>query len=380
MAHASTRHRPDRKQAKLHGLLPWVYDLTGLEADRVRDACAQIAGWPVPWLADRLRTPRDVDDAVRAVLLFDDVELLAARAVPRTKLMAKLRDRAQFSATWAELRGAAIIVQTSIDEVTVAMEDGKSSGINADLRLVYTDPPHESIEFKAIGLSDAEADFCRRMSPSLDSVLPTSGMAVADAPLEGKPPQLTAAQLQWGHRDAARRALMVPGFPAGMATATIHARGAERHYVRRVTKRVVEAARQLPPGDDCWVALYWTNGAAVRDVIAALDWSLLPRHVAGLIFVGQVVAFPHRNIDVFRLQYARGWRPEHDRAVASEVDDQLAAAVLDRTESSSGVRACLIRGPVGGKRRQLLRRDGSDRIPPFNLVLDRDRYQREAAA
>lgn len=159
------RNRPDRRQAKLAGLLPWVYRMTGLEEERVRDAAAKISGWPIPKLAARFGCPMSIDDAVRTVLLVEDVELLVSRDVPENKLMAKLKDVGQFEATWAEIRATSIIVTTSPDEVEVVLEEGKAQGKHADLRLIYTDSPHQSIEIKSVGLSAAEVGVLREDEP-----------------------------------------------------------------------------------------------------------------------------------------------------------------------------------------------------------------------
>jgi site-specific recombinase XerD len=81
---------------------------------------------------------------VRAVLLVEDVALLVERGVAENKLMSKLKDVAQFKATWAESRATAILVTTNPDDVDVVLEHDKDQGKQADLRLVYTDPPHQS--------------------------------------------------------------------------------------------------------------------------------------------------------------------------------------------------------------------------------------------
>jgi hypothetical protein len=60
--------------------------------------------------------------------------------------------------------------------------------------------------------------------------------------------------------------------------------------------------------------------------------------------------------------------------VSSDYDESIARAVFERTETSGGVRAAMMRAPVRGKQRQILRRDGREAILPFNLVLDRDPF------
>lgn len=359
--------------APLRELLTWTDRLTGLDPDRVLRAISTIEQWAITSLSQRLARPRTIDDAVRAVLLAEGVAHLVARGAPTNKLLSKLRDDAQFEAVWAEIRCASVLAESHDEDVEVVLEHGKRQGAHADIRLLFPEgPPYTSVEVKAVGLSDDEVDFCARMRQSLDVVIPPFGMVTVPAPLDGKPPVWTP-QLAAHHRhEAARRAAGVPNYPAGMAAAVIVARGAEDAYIRRAVSRVQAAVRQLPLGDECWVALYWTNGAPARQVATAVDWASIPGHVAGLLFIGSVVAFPHRDINVFIIAAPRDLRPDSQRVVESSLDVHFADTVLNRAESSSGVRATLIRGNVRGKRRQLLRRDGRERLPPFNLVLDRD--------
>lgn len=365
--------RNNRRMAPLRDLLAWTDRLVGLEPERVERSLATIDGWSNDFLRQQLVRPRTIDDVVRAVLLTDSIDRLTERGAPRNKLLSKLRDYAQFEAVWAEIRCAGVLAETSDDDVRVQLERGRAQGAHADVTLLFPEgPPYGSVEIKAVGLSDSEVEFCQRMNPSLDEVIPPFGMVSINAPLGGKPPHWTPQHVAHARMDAARAAAGVPNYPHGMAAATIVARGAEEGYIRRAASRIYKAVRQLPATDECWVALYWTNGAPVKRVIAALDWNELPAHVIGLMFIGGVVAFPHRNIDVFVTGVPRGADSSSNREFQSALDDGFAETVLDRTEASAGVRATLVRGVIRGKRRQVLRRDGSERLPPFNLILDRD--------
>ena len=334
---------------------------------------ATIAGWNIAGVSDRLSAPRSIDDAVRAVLLTDAVDDLVERGAPQNKLISKLKDVAQFEATWAELRCAAVIAHNSDQDVRVELEAGRSQGKHADLRLLIPDGPHTSVEIKAVGASDAEIEFMRIVAPSLDVVIPPHGMVSIHSPWNAKRgPVWSPRHAAETRREAARTAASLPAFPSGMSAAAIIAHGSEGQYVRRALDRIDRAIRQLPVTDESWVALHWSNGAPIDDVLDALDWSSLPSHVAGLMFVGAVLAFPHRNIDVFQLIVPRGLARGDDMRVESTLDDNFARTVLEHTQATPSVRATLLRGTIKGKRKQLLRRDGSERLPPFNLVLDRD--------
>lgn len=359
--------------AALKQLLPWVDRLTGIDSERAVRGIETLSRWQLQPLTARLGRPRNLDDVVRAVLLVEDVEALVARGVPHNKLMAKLRDIGQFEATWAELRCAAILARTADSDVTLQMEAGKAAGAHADVRLLLPEgPPHTSIEIKSIGLSDSEVEFCRRMNPALDTIIPPLGIVTTHAPLDGKPPKWSSQDAEQARQRGLKVAAAYPQYFRGVSAAVIVARETERAYVRRAASRVEAAVRQLREDDECSVAVFWTNGAPVEEVVAAIDWSVIPANVKGLLFIGCVLAFPHRNIDCFQIGVDRSHAGSPEREVHSEYDQTLASLVLERTEASAGVRATLLRGEMAGKRRQLLRRDGSERIPPFNVLLDRD--------
>jgi len=130
--------------------------------------------------------------------------------------------------------------------------------------------------------------------------------------------------------------------------------------------------RQLPPDDDCWVAILWSNGAPIADVARAIRWGELPDRVQGVMLLGSCVAFPDRRIHNYFLRIPRGMDPHIAMEVQTldEIEgmDKLASVVLRHFERSSGVRATLVHG--GG--REILRRDGSRRIHPFNFMLAPD--------
>jgi hypothetical protein len=219
-------------------LLPWIHRLTGVDPDRVRRSLATIGDWDIPCLTALLGAPHDVDRGVRAVLLAEADELLTDRGVPMTKLLSKLRDCGQFEATWAELRCAAVILRHSDGDVRIELEAGRAQGAHADIRLLVPDgPPYASVEVKAVGLSDAELAFVRRMAPALDTVIPPHGMVTLHGDLDTPSLRWSGSQAELVRVDAGRRATAMPGYPTGLSAATIVGHGSEAQYVRRAVNR-----------------------------------------------------------------------------------------------------------------------------------------------
>lgn len=288
-------------------LCSWLNRLRAIPPDRVKDAIGRIHALGLSELPRQLRHPQSLDDVVRIVLLAEDIDALMERGVPTNKLVAKLRDVAQFETTSAEIRCCALLARRSDEDVGFELESGKSRGAHPDVRLLLPEgPPHSIIEIKAVGLSNAERTFMRRMSASLGLMTPRVGLANLHAGIDDAPPRFTTAQLRAIRDEAARWASSIPGFPQGLAASTIVLRESETHYIRRVAHGVEKAVRQMPFQDECWIAIYGTNGAPVDDVLAALDWDTVPERVLGLVFVGCFFAFPHRNLDCYVIAAPRG--------------------------------------------------------------------------
>jgi len=159
-------------------------------------------------------------------------------------------------------------------------------------------------------------------------------------------------------------------YPKGLRGSVIVGHGSEESYALRVSRKVEGAVRQLPEHDECFVAIFWSNGAPIALLADTIRWGEIPEHVTGLIVVGCGVAFPDRQIHCFTTVIDR----ESARSEARKVDtlqeeyEGLAGLILDRFERSSGVRPV----ELYGGQRLILRRDGSRRIIPFNLLLDAD--------
>jgi hypothetical protein len=108
-----------------------------------------------------------------------------------------------------------------------------------------------------------------------------------------------------------------------------------------------------------------TNGLLSQ----AVDWTLVPEHVVGLIVVGSGVLFPVPMVHNY--WHLIGREPSSDdagRVVRSLIDDELATQVMSMFERSSGVRPLILRA----EGQELLRRDGRRRILPYNLVMEPD--------
>lgn len=358
--------------------LHWTELLTGLDPARVMAARDTVASWGLEHL-DRELLTNTVDGAVAATLLVESIESISSRGVPIRQLLKKLRQDTDFWGSWAELRAAAILLHWTEERAELRIDEGRSRGAHADLRILTPDgPPAQSIEVKAVGLSDDEVAFCQRMFPSLSRLVPQVGLGHVHAPIEGRPPQLSREQRREAQRIARRNVKRIPGYPIGLRGAAIVGHGSEKAYAVRVSRRVEQAVRQLPAQDECWVAIYWSNGAPVKDLASTLRWDRIPAHVAGVVLVGCGIAFPHRNIDCYVIPLARDHPSDAEVVVSSREEDMddVARLVIERFERSSGVRATLLYGA----HKEILRRDGSRRILPFNLLLDADPREFERSA
>ncbi len=351
-------------------VLTWTQKLTGLQPERVQAARGRVRTWGIAHLSEELLAC-DVDAAVAATLLAEDVELLAGRGVPETKLLAKLRNDREVWAAWAELRAAAILIKLADPDAEIELEPGSSRGAHPDLRLKLPDEEWgTSVEIKAVGLSDQEVEYCQRAAPELKTLVPPKdGLVTLHTPLTVKTVKLPRSHRLDAFRDAHKRVDTVPGYPKGLKGSVIVGRGGEPNYVRRALARIGDALRQLPSQDECWVALFWSNGAPIVEVLESLVWEDLPEHVVGLVFVGSAVAFPHAEIHNFANYAPRGLDLAEPPFVESTLDEHFATLVRKRFEHSSGLRLTLLRGPAA---HDLLRRDGTRRIVPYNLLMDDD--------
>lgn len=351
-------------------LAGWVSVLSGIAPDRCVAALDEIERWALPNVSAELLAD-NIDAAVAATLLVEGIDRLDEQGVPRKRLLKKLRTQDLWS-TWAEIRVADVLVRSHDEPLGVELEPDRASGAHADWRFQFPGAADSiSVDVKAVGLSDNEVAFCQRMAPALPRLLPRIGLIHGHATIDSPPPAAPGRTRRAGQNVSRRAARTAPRYPTGLRGAIIVGQDSEDSYRQRIARKVRGAVRQLPARDECWVALYWSNGAPLRDAASAIDWSAIPPHVAGVLFIGQGIAFPHCEIHCFAVGIPR----EHDASTAvvvqsleGEAMQQVAEFVVARFERSAGVRATLLR--VG--RRDLILRDGSRRILPFNLLMDPD--------
>ena len=343
--------------------------MCGVEPERTVAAFNEIASWDIESVTSALAADT-IDSAVGATLLVEGLRTLESAGVERARLLKKFR-AGEFWATWAEVRVADTLLRLTEQPMAIELEPGRSGGAHPDWRFKYVmDDDGISVEVKAVGLSDDEAAFCARMAPALSKLLPKAGLAHGHASIDAAPPRLTKEQRRHGEREARRLIRGVPGYPAGLRGAVIVGHSTEDSYRQRIARRVSDAVRQLPTDDECWVALYWSNGAPMKDAADAIDWNEIPGHVKGVLFVGQAVAFPHRNIHCYATRVERegsGGDIKVNSVEGPEMEE-VAGLVLGSFERSSGVRATLLR--VG--QRTLIKRDSRQRLSPFNLLMSPD--------
>jgi hypothetical protein len=123
------------------------------------------------------------------------------------------------------------------------------------------------------------------------------------------------------------------------------AHSTEQRYLVRVADRIRQALDQLPSGEDCWVAVTWSNGAPAGVVEQVLQTIELPRRVVGVLLVGSAVSFPDPESHHYCTPVYRDGEPSHERSVISDEEHPLAGPILEHFERSSGVRAILVRDP-----------------------------------
>jgi hypothetical protein len=356
-------------------LLQWVKLLTNIDEDRSADAIAELRTWGLQALEDELLGEPDLDTVVAAVLLVESVDSLVTQGVERTKLLKKLRDAKRSEAiwpVWAEIRAAGVLIGHPEIDVRLEMESGRSGGRHADYRLEYPDGSRVEVEFKAIGLSDAEVEWHRLAAGHFDRLLPPIGLTTLHG-FVGEPIRVSRDKRKRSWVGARRLASQLPPVAAQWGRVrgiSIVGHQTEDEYLRRALSRVERALGQLSTDEECWVGLWWSNGAPIRAMNRLLETLRAPANVAGVSFIGQAVSVPWSEINCYITNVERGVDVS-EFSVSSTVDDHLAKLVLDRFESSSGNRPALLRSP-GPKGGTLLRRDGARRIHPFNLLFDAD--------
>jgi hypothetical protein len=353
-------------------LLTWVETLTGLDKGRICESARRVADWDIRSLNQELLAVPNLDNAVAVFRLSEAFESLRAAGVPESKLLAKLRRDREVWPTWAELRAAALLLR--LTAARISLDLGTGLGKHTDFTISVERGPAVPIEFKAISLSDEEREFCRRIKGALDGLLPSRGFITLHAPLDVAP--ISPDTLLQIRAAAASSIPELATHLQGLAGVTIVGHGGEANYARRLGLRLInEVASQIPANRQGWAAFYWTNGAPITAVLESLRQIGFPKGLAGIILLGDCLAFPDPILHSFTsVVAASAFDADHVSrlAIRSETDNAFAGNVLRRFEDSSGVRATLLCATEGEARIELCRRDGQQRILPFNLLVDSD--------
>jgi hypothetical protein len=354
-------------------LLNWVEKLTGLQTTRVQDAIQCAVSWRIDHIQRELIDRPSIDTAVATTLLVEAVDKLTCAGIPANRIMTKLRRDVEVWPTWAELRTAALLLRTPPEgRPILRLEPHRRSGKHCDFQFVSLDDKETlNIEFKAIGLSDEEAAFYRRVASYLDPLLPSAGLFHLHTRLTFNSIPLDAPALSNYHAGATRW-LTHPYYPAGLAGVEVIGHERESNYPRRLRLRLIEALSQVPRNEAAYAAFYWTNAASRETICEHLNWKLIPENILGILLVGDCVAFPHPRIHSYILMIPRDSQSSSGNLVRSSVSEEDASFVIKRFERSSGLRPVLLTATTSEGTIELLRRDGSRRILPFNLLMSED--------
>jgi hypothetical protein len=358
----------------------WATRLTGLPADKIGGARERIDAFNVRHLSDELTRRADIDAVAGACMLSSAIEALAERGVDEKKLVAKLRGDRDVWPTVTEMMAGRSVLRVFGADLELEMDAVvPGSGRNSDFRLTaHGSNSAVSVEFKALGLSKEEVAFFKRMSPLLPQLCPDRGVSTNHIAVDN--PHLPRVPSRAERRSFAsedrRRQKKLPAHIRDLHGAVIAGHHGEQRYLERVRDRITDALGQLSAIDDCWVALWWSNGApasAIRQVLTTID---LPTHVVGVILTGAGVAVPSSEIHYYDIVLPREELVpiEDEPSVLSLESNPLGRPIYDTFARSTGVRPSLLLDPTGvrGKRQKLLSRDGSRPILPFNLLIGPD--------
>lgn len=355
----------------------WTERLTGLNLQRISESREWIESLGSKRLSAELTRP-DIDAAAGSCMLLSAFEDLSTRGVQRTKLEAKLRNDAEVWPSVTELIAVSVIAKNAVPSTGIELDAHEESGRRPDLRLRFSDGgPPLTTEFKAVGLSDREAELFSAAANFLPNMAPAFGVTTqhisADAHEKLNAPTRDKRRAQ--ELENRRNQKRIPAHIRGLNGAAVAAHYTEEAYLIRARDRVLDSLSQLPTSDECWVAVWWSNGAPVHSMQQLLETVDLPAHVRGIILVGAAVVVPDPEIHYFQIIIPRDEALHEDTpSVVSKEEHPLADVIFRQLEQSTGVRPTLIVHPRGPrpKRQRLLFRDGSRRIFPFNLLISPD--------
>jgi hypothetical protein len=176
-----------------------------------------------------------------------------------------------------------------------------------------------------------------------------------------------------GMWEAAHEAASRTGnFPKDLSGVTVVGHGGKDNYVRRLWLRLVREVAAQIPREKGWGAFYWTNGAPLDLILETVQKGELPSNLEGVILIGDSVRFLDANIHCFVAIVPRDTDAYKAKIFRSTQNDAMAQALFETYNASSGVRTVLLAATDGESRREVLRRDGAQRIYPFNFVIDED--------
>jgi|SRR5665647_2814 len=354
----------------------WLHRLSGYPEDAITGAINRIESWGIARLSEELGAESGADGHLAARMLCQALDWLSEVGVDESRMIAKLR-RPDIWPMWTEIRLAGLIVGLTGDvrEVEVDVPVGGESGHNTDFRFRFAgELDLHRVEVKALGLSDKEREFCGTWTPVLRSIVPARGICIVHVDVDTLPAGFNREKRRELCRDVERWAKHRHP-PCGPVSATVAAaHGTREQYLRRLTASINEHLGQLPDSDVGWMAFHWGNGAPFRLIAEALADVNLPEHVAGVILGGSAVILDGQMHDLLMVcpRESSGEMVFH-----STVEGFDPGPVFEGFETSVGVRPTILRVPGDCGPRELLARDGSEPLWPFNLLLSPDPFDSE---
>lgn len=352
--------------------IEWLQRISGYSADDIVRAIDRVESWGIPALSSHLGSESGADGHLAATMLCQAIDWLIEAGVDETRLLAKLR-RPDVWSMWTEIRVAGLIVHLAgdVQQVELDVPVGATSGHNTDFRFRFADDPNlHRIEIKALGLSAKERRFCQDWAPVLRAIEPAKGICVLHADIDTPPPPLNRKKRREMSRDVARRCTHWPP-PCGPVSATVvAAHGTRQQYVRRLAAAISEHLSQLPDQDVGWMAFHWGNGAPLDLIREAILEADLPQHIAGVILAGSAIILDGRmhHMLVIALRASEAG----ELVVDSKIEGFDPRPIIDGFEVSVGVRPTILRVPGGEGPREILARDGSEPLWPFNILASPD--------
>ena len=347
--------------------IEWLHRLSGYPSDAILGAIERVEGWSIPGLSGQLGEQSSADGHLAAMMLCQALDWLVSAGVDESRLLARLK-RPDVWPMWTEIRVAGLIAHFSddVEHVELDVPVGPGSGHNTDFRFSFAnDPDLHRIEVKALGLSAKEREFCRRWAPILRAIVPTRGVCIIHAGIDTEPPALNRRKRREIARDAARNARHKSP-PCGPVSATVvAAHGTREQYVSRLSAIVNEHLAQLPDSDVGWMAFHWSNGAPLDLIAQAISEAALPEHIAGVMLAGSAIILDGQMHHFF---IAGAKSSDGSVLVQSKIEGFDASPIVAGFEASVGVRPTILRVPGSTGPRELLARDGSEPLWPYNIL------------